>query len=157
MRLTISTPIPSISSATSPTSAVWIPAQIWIWSAAASSADPCGLADGLSGGVKSGEDAARGGDRHPAAVRAHSAADLGQAGRQRADDAVLVAGSWHVETLGGLSSVFERIVDTVKTGGADDYRLANVLHDWDDARAIEILHNCHAAMSGAGRVLMPNA
>jgi O-methyltransferase domain len=36
----------------------------------------------------------------------------------------------------------------------DCYVLANVLHDWDDARAIEILRNCRNAMSGSGRVLV---
>jgi hypothetical protein len=36
----------------------------------------------------------------------------------------------------------------------DCYLLANVLHDWDDMRAIEILRNCRKAMSGAGRVLI---
>jgi SAM-dependent methyltransferase len=38
--------------------------------------------------------------------------------------------------------------------GADCYVLANVLHDWDDERSIQILHNCHRAMAGAGRVLI---
>lgn len=37
---------------------------------------------------------------------------------------------------------------------ADCYLLANVLHDWDDARAIQILRNCRRAMSGAGRILI---
>ena len=32
--------------------------------------------------------------------------------------------------------------------------LANVLHDWDDARAIEILRNCRRSMARAGRVLI---
>ena len=31
--------------------------------------------------------------------------------------------------------------------GADCYVLANVLHDWDDARSVEILRNCRQAMS----------
>jgi O-methyltransferase/methyltransferase family protein len=38
--------------------------------------------------------------------------------------------------------------------GADGYILANVLHDWDDARATEILGNCRRAMGGDGRVLI---
>jgi hypothetical protein len=38
--------------------------------------------------------------------------------------------------------------------GADGYILANVLHDWDDARAVEILGNCRRAMAGDGRVLI---
>ena len=37
---------------------------------------------------------------------------------------------------------------------ADCYVLANVLHDWDDKRSIEILRNCRRAMSRAGRVLI---
>jgi len=37
---------------------------------------------------------------------------------------------------------------------ADCYVLANVIHDWSDARAIEILRNCRHAMSKAGRVLI---
>jgi len=32
--------------------------------------------------------------------------------------------------------------------------LANVLHDWDDARATAILRNCRDAIAGAGRVLI---
>jgi hypothetical protein len=38
--------------------------------------------------------------------------------------------------------------------GADCYLLANVLHDWDDARAIQILRNCRRAMANGGRVLI---
>ena len=37
---------------------------------------------------------------------------------------------------------------------ADCYLLANVLHDWDDTRSIDILRNCRQAMPGAGRVLI---
>ena len=37
---------------------------------------------------------------------------------------------------------------------ADCYVLANVIHDWNDTRAIEILRNCRRAMSAAGRVLI---
>jgi hypothetical protein len=38
--------------------------------------------------------------------------------------------------------------------GADGYLLANVLHDWDDARAVQILANCRRAMAPGGRVLI---
>jgi SAM-dependent methyltransferase len=38
--------------------------------------------------------------------------------------------------------------------GADRYLLANVLHDWDDARSIRILRNCRRAMARIGRVLI---
>ena len=37
---------------------------------------------------------------------------------------------------------------------ADCYVLANVLHDWDDARATKILRNCRRSMARAGRVLI---
>jgi len=38
--------------------------------------------------------------------------------------------------------------------GADVYVLANVLHDWDDARSVRILANCRKAMAADGRVLI---
>jgi hypothetical protein len=34
------------------------------------------------------------------------------------------------------------------------YLLANVLHDWNDTRSIDILRNCREAMPGHGRVLI---
>ena len=38
--------------------------------------------------------------------------------------------------------------------GADGYILANVLHDWEDERSVEILSNCRRAMATDGRVLI---
>ena len=38
--------------------------------------------------------------------------------------------------------------------GADRYLLANVLHDWDDDRAVAILAACRKAMARDGRVLI---
>jgi hypothetical protein len=38
--------------------------------------------------------------------------------------------------------------------GADCYLLANVLHDWDDARATQILRNCREGTTRGGRVLI---
>jgi hypothetical protein len=38
--------------------------------------------------------------------------------------------------------------------GADCYVLANVVHDWDDQRAIDILRNCRQSMVRGGRVLI---
>jgi SAM-dependent methyltransferase len=38
--------------------------------------------------------------------------------------------------------------------GADCYVMANVLHDWDDSRSIEILCNCRRSMAPGGRVLI---
>ncbi|MBV9334380.1 MAG: hypothetical protein JO243_00695 [Solirubrobacterales bacterium] len=37
---------------------------------------------------------------------------------------------------------------------ADCYVMANVLHDWDDSRAIEILSNCRRSMATGGMVLI---
>jgi hypothetical protein len=38
--------------------------------------------------------------------------------------------------------------------GANLYMLCNVLHDWDDARAVAILSNCRKAMAADGKVLL---
>lgn len=38
--------------------------------------------------------------------------------------------------------------------GADGYILANVLHDWDDDSAVQILQACRHAMGPSGRVLI---
>ena len=38
--------------------------------------------------------------------------------------------------------------------GGDGYVLRQILHDWDDARATEILKNCRRAMQGPGKVLV---
>jgi len=51
------------------------------------------------------------------------------------------------EVLAG--DFFERVPE-----GADRYLLANVLHDWDDLQAVEILRNCRRALARRGRVLI---
>jgi SAM-dependent methyltransferase len=38
--------------------------------------------------------------------------------------------------------------------GGDAYILSRVLHDWEDARAMEILQNCRAAMAPGARLLL---
>ncbi len=38
--------------------------------------------------------------------------------------------------------------------GADAYIMANVIHDWDDARSITILRNCRQALQPDGRMLL---
>jgi hypothetical protein len=43
--------------------------------------------------------------------------------------------------------------DTVPAG-ADAYLMKYVIHDWDDERALRILHNCREAMAAGGRVLL---
>ncbi|HKE74928.1 MAG TPA: methyltransferase [Acidimicrobiales bacterium] len=41
--------------------------------------------------------------------------------------------------------------------GADVHVLANIIHDWDDDRAVRILANCRAALNPGGRVLLGEA
>ena len=36
---------------------------------------------------------------------------------------------------------------------ADVYIMKHIIHDWDDARCIQILENCHRSMTGEGRVI----
>ncbi len=38
--------------------------------------------------------------------------------------------------------------------GGDAYILSRVIHDWDDARSIAILKNCHRAMAATGTLLL---
>jgi len=39
-------------------------------------------------------------------------------------------------------------------GGADIVTLKDIIHDWDDERALAILRNTRSAMAGAGRLLL---
>lgn len=41
--------------------------------------------------------------------------------------------------------------------GGDVYVLGNIVHDWDDERAVRILRNCRAAMNPGGRVVLGEA
>jgi hypothetical protein len=41
--------------------------------------------------------------------------------------------------------------------GGDVYVLTNIVHDWDDDRAVRILRNCREAMNADGRVLVAEA
>lgn len=38
--------------------------------------------------------------------------------------------------------------------GADAYLMKHIIHDWDDARALSILKNCHRAMPETGKLLL---
>ena len=51
------------------------------------------------------------------------------------------------EVVGG--SFFEAV-----PGGANAYLLKSIVHDWDDAAAIEILRKCRAATANNGRLLV---
>jgi hypothetical protein len=44
----------------------------------------------------------------------------------------------------------------VPTGG-DAYIMKRIIHDWDDARAVQLLRNCRAAMVPGGKVLVVDA
>ena len=39
-------------------------------------------------------------------------------------------------------------------GGADTHILKQIIHDWDDDRASQILSNCHRALASNGRILL---
>ncbi|SIO58072.1 hydroxyneurosporene-O-methyltransferase [Singulisphaera sp. GP187] len=39
-------------------------------------------------------------------------------------------------------------------GGGDIYTLKWIIHDWDDAKSVAILKNCHRAMARGGRLLL---
>ncbi len=39
-------------------------------------------------------------------------------------------------------------------GGCDAYILKSVIHDWDDARSVAILKNCHRVMTPQGKLLL---
>jgi hypothetical protein len=41
--------------------------------------------------------------------------------------------------------------------GGDVHVLANVIHDWDDDRAVRILTNCRLALNPGGRVILGEA
>jgi hypothetical protein len=43
--------------------------------------------------------------------------------------------------------------ESVPNGG-NAYLLKNIIHDWDDERAVVILKNCHRAMQGNGKLLV---
>lgn len=52
-----------------------------------------------------------------------------------------------VKVIGGS------FLETVPTGG-NTYLMKSVIHDWDDARALTILHNCRKAMTSGDRLLI---
>jgi hypothetical protein len=66
----------------------------------------------------------------------------------RAADKIAAAGfASRCEAVGG--DFFETV-----PGGADAYLLKHVIHDWDDARAVAILRNCHRAMPPHAKLLV---
>jgi O-methyltransferase domain len=69
----------------------------------------------------------------------------------------VAAGAQAVLAAAGLTDRCEVVAGDFFRGvpaGADCYLLANVLHDWDDTRAAEILASCRRATTRHGRVLI---
>jgi hypothetical protein len=58
------------------------------------------------------------------------------------------------DTCGGRCEYVAGDFFTSVPAGSDAYLLCNVIHDWDDARAIAILRNCRKAMAQDGRLLL---
>jgi hypothetical protein len=72
----------------------------------------------------------------------------------------VVAGATPVLDEAGVSGRAKVVAGDFFTSvpsGGDVYVLANILHDWDDARAVHILANCRAALDAGGRVLLGEA
>lgn len=69
----------------------------------------------------------------------------------------VIAGAEPLLAQGGLGDRCQctsgDFFDSVPPGG-DAYLLSNIVHDWDDERAVQILANCRAAMGDNGRVLL---
>ena len=73
------------------------------------------------------------------------------------DMADAAARAGHVLCEAGVADRCEVVAGDFFTGvpeGADGYILANVLHDWDDRRAVQILQACRRVMAAGGRVLI---
>ncbi|MBV8541951.1 MAG: hypothetical protein JO063_11575 [Pseudonocardiales bacterium] len=66
------------------------------------------------------------------------------------DMPTVVAGAESVDRCKVVSGDF---FDSVPEGG-DAYLLSNVVHDWDDEHAVEILSACRAAMTDTARLLL---
>jgi ubiquinone/menaquinone biosynthesis C-methylase UbiE len=67
---------------------------------------------------------------------------------ETAAEVIVAAGlSQRCELVSG--DFFEAVPD-----GADLHLLKQIIHDWDDERATQILKNCHRALAAAGRLLL---
>ena len=56
--------------------------------------------------------------------------------------------------LTGRCTVVEGDFFASVPSGGDAYTLSRVIHDWDDARSVAILKNCHRAMGEQGKLLL---
>ena len=67
---------------------------------------------------------------------------------ERAKERVEAAGvSDRCQLIGG--NFFESV-----PSGADAYLMRHIIHDWDDEKALTILHNCHSAMPANSKLLV---
>jgi len=130
-----------------------------------------GIADLLAdGAVSTGQLAQRTGSDEPSlyrVLRLLAALDVFQEhdggsfsltaiGERLRSDATPGMRSWAttvLEALGGIQVLAGDFFEQVPRG-ADCYVLANVLHDWDNARSVQILRNCRRSMARGGRVLI---
>jgi hypothetical protein len=62
----------------------------------------------------------------------------------------------HIEaaSLTGRCEVVAGDIFSSVPGGGDAYILKNIIHDWDDERALKILQNCNRAMADNGKLLL---
>ena len=73
------------------------------------------------------------------------------------DQAHVVAGAGALLERVGVADRCEVVAGSffdAVPGGGDAYLLKSVVHDWDDAEAVEILRSCRAAMANTGRLLV---
>ena len=66
----------------------------------------------------------------------------------------VTGGALHVADLADRCQVVAGDFLVSVPEGGDAYILKHIIHDWDDERAIQILGNCHRAMSSGGRLLL---
>ena len=74
-----------------------------------------------------------------------------------ADQPSVIEGARHRFEASGLADrcrvVPINFFESVPEGG-DAYMMKHIIHDWDDARSVTILKNCHRAMAGEGKLLL---
>ncbi len=72
------------------------------------------------------------------------------------DQPHVVAGAKELLTRGSVADRCEVVGGSffeAMPGGADAYLLKNIIHDWHDEAAVEILRKCRAAIADTGRLL----
>jgi DNA-binding HxlR family transcriptional regulator len=73
------------------------------------------------------------------------------------DMPTVIAGAGPLIEEAGVADRCEKVAGdffaSVPKGG-DAYIMKHIIHDWDDARALTILRNCHQAMTEGGKLLL---